>query len=156
MTSSQRLSIGEVDPDVYPAVLALEKYVHKGHLDEGLLALVKIRASQINGCAWCLDMHTAEARKAGISQRQIDVVASWSEAPSLFDNRQRAALAFAESVTLISNAGVPDDVWTEVTTVFDEKETVRLLMAIAAINVWNRMNVAVHTDLPAEPAAASS
>ena len=155
MASAQRLSIGEVDPDVYPAVLALEKYVHKGHLDEGLLALVKIRASQINGCAWCLDMHVAEARKAGIAQRKIDVVSAWREAQSLFDKRERAALAFAEAVTLISKAGVPDDVWNGVTAVFDEKEAVRLLMAIATINVWNRMNVAVHTELPAQPAVYS-
>ncbi len=151
MTSSQRLSIADVDPDVYPAVLALEKYVHKGNLDEGLLALVKIRASQINGCAWCLDMHAEEARRAGVEQRRIDVVAAWREAEALFDKRERAALAFAEAVTLISQAGVPDDVWHEVTAVFDEKETVRLLMAIAAINVWNRMNVAVRTELPAQP-----
>jgi AhpD family alkylhydroperoxidase len=151
MTSSQRLSIRDVDPEVYPAVLALEKYVHKGNLDEGLLALVKIRASQINGCAWCLDMHAEEARRAGVEQRRIDVVAAWREAEALFDKRERAALAFAEAVTLISQAGVPDDVWHEVTAVFDEKETVRLLMAIAAINVWNRMNVAVRTELPAEP-----
>ena len=151
MTSAQRLSIADVDPEVYPAVLALEKYVRKGHLDEGLLALIKMRASQINGCAWCLDMHATEARKAGVEQRKLDVVAAWHEAESLFDNRERAALAFTEAVTLISQAGVPDDVWAEVTSVFDEKETVRLLMAIAAINVWNRMNVTVHTELPPEP-----
>lgn len=155
MTSSQRLSIADVDPDVYPAVLALEKYVHKGRMDEGLLALIKIRASQINGCAWCLDMHTAEARKAGVEQRRIDVVAAWREAESLFDKRERAALAFTEAVTLISQAGVPDDVWNDVAAAFDEKETVRLLMAIAAINVWNRMNVAVHTELPPQPMVAS-
>jgi AhpD family alkylhydroperoxidase len=149
--TSQRLSIREVDPEVYPAVLALEKYVRKGDLDEALLARVKIRASQINGCAWCLDMHTAEARKAGVDQRRLDVLAAWREAESQFDPRERAALAFTEAVTLISRAGVPDDVWSDLSAVFDEKESVRLLMAIAAINVWNRMNVAVHTELPAQP-----
>jgi AhpD family alkylhydroperoxidase len=156
MTVTQRLSITDVDPDAYKAVLGLEKYVHSGNLDERLLALVKIRASQINHCAWCLDMHVAEARKAGAPQRQLDLVAAWREAPALFDRRERAALAFAEQVTLISQDGVSDDVWAELTAVFDEKETVVLLMAIAAINVWNRMNVAVRTDLPAEPMAASS
>ncbi|MGH3225615.1 MAG: carboxymuconolactone decarboxylase family protein, partial [Streptosporangiaceae bacterium] len=108
-------------------------------------------ASQINGCAWCLDMHAAEARQAGAAQRQIDLVAAWREAGSLFSQREQAALAFAEAVTLISQAGVSDGVWGDLTAVFDEKETVQLLMAIAAINVWNRMNVAVRTDLPAQP-----
>lgn len=151
---AQRLAIDAVAPDAYKAVLALEKFVHSGNLDERLLALVKIRASQINHCAWCLDMHTAEARAAGVGQRQIDLVAAYREADSLFDRRERAALAFTEAVTLISEAGVPDDVWGELTAVFDEKETVVLLMAVAAINVWNRMNVAVHADLPAEPVTA--
>ncbi|MGH3278580.1 MAG: carboxymuconolactone decarboxylase family protein [Trebonia sp.] len=154
MPVTQRMSIQQVDPDAYKAVLGLEKYVHAGNLDEQLLAIVKIRASQINHCAWCLDMHVAEARKAGVEQRKLDVVAAWEEAPALFSQREQAALAFAEQVTLISS-GVSDEAWGELTAVFDEKETVRLLMAIAAINVWNRMNVTVHTDLPAQPATAS-
>ncbi len=154
MAVTQRLSIPDVDPDAYQAVLGLEKYVHAGNLDERLLALVKIRASQINHCAWCLDMHVKEARQAGADQRQLDLIAAWREAPALFSRREQAALAFAEQVTEISADGVSDDVWDDVTAVFDEKETVLLLMAIAAINVWNRMNVTVHTDLPAEPATA--
>ncbi len=152
MSATQRLSIGDVDPEAYKAVLGLEKYVHSGNLDEQLLAIVKIRASQINHCAWCLDMHTAEARKAGVSQRKLDLIAAWHEAPALFDQREQAALAFAEQVTLISENGVSDEVWDRVSAVFDEKESVLLLMAIAAINVWNRMNVAARTDLPAESA----
>ncbi len=152
MSATQRLSIGDVDPEAYKAVLGLEKYVHSGNLDEQLLSIVKIRASQINHCAWCLDMHTAEARKAGVSQRKIDLIAAWHEAPAFFDQREQAALAFAEQVTLISEDGVTDEVWGRVSAVFDEKETVLLLMAIAAINVWNRMNVAARTDLPAESA----
>ncbi|MGH9108387.1 MAG: carboxymuconolactone decarboxylase family protein [Acidimicrobiales bacterium] len=151
----KRLSIREVDPEVYKAVGALSQYVRRGSLDEGLCALVDIRASQINHCAWCLDMHTAEARKAGIAQRQIDLVAAWREAPALFSRRQKAALAFAEQVTLISQGGVSDDVWQELTAAFDDKEAVLLLMAIAAINVWNRMNVAARTELPVEPAVPS-
>ncbi|MDN5795647.1 MAG: carboxymuconolactone decarboxylase family protein [Intrasporangium sp.] len=151
---TQRISIHDVDPDAYTAVMGLEKYVHAGKLDERLLAIVKVRASQINHCAWCLDMHTAEARKLGIDQRQLDVLAAWREAPALFTRREQAALAFAEQVTLISREGVTDDVWRELTAVFDDKETVLLLMAITAINVWNRMNVAVHTDLPDQPFAA--
>ncbi|HEX7355613.1 MAG TPA: carboxymuconolactone decarboxylase family protein [Mycobacteriales bacterium] len=151
---TQRLAIGEIDPDAYKAVLGLEKYVRSGNLDARILDLVKIRASQINHCAWCLDMHVAEARKAGIDQRQIDLIAAWREADPLFSARERAALAFTEAVTLISVDGVPDPVWNEVAAVFDEKETVQLLMAIAAINVWNRMNVSARTQLPDEPATA--
>ncbi|HJS96343.1 MAG TPA: carboxymuconolactone decarboxylase family protein [Solirubrobacteraceae bacterium] len=153
MSATQRMSIPDVDPNAYKAVLGLEKYVHSGSLDERLLSLVKIRASQINHCAWCLDMHVAEARKEGVEQRQIDLIAAWREAPALFSAREQAALTFAEQVTLISQDGVSDEVWDAVTSAFDEKEIVLLLMAIAAINVWNRMNVAVRTDLP-EPAAA--
>ena len=149
--AAQRLSIRDVDSEAQKAVLALSKYVGASNLDEGLVALVEIRASQINHCAWCLDMHVAQARKAGIEQRQIDLVAAWREAEPLFDQRERAALAFTEAVTLISEKGVPDDVWSEVIAAFDEKETVQLLIAIATINVWNRMNVAVHAELPEQP-----
>ncbi len=150
----QRMSIHDVDPNAYKAVLGLEKYVHSGNLDEKLLALVKIRASQINQCAWCLDMHAAEARTAGIEQRQLDLVPAWREAPALFSAREQAALAFTEEVTLISQEGVTDEVWDRLSAVFDQNEIVFLLMAVAAINVWNRMNVTVHTELPAQPAVA--
>ena len=156
MTSTQRLSISDVDPKAYQAVLGLEKYVHSGNLDEQLLSIVKIRASQINHCAWCLDMHVAEARNAGVEQRKIDLIAAWHEAPALFTEREQAALAFSEQVTLISQAGVTDEVWQRVAGAFDEPDIVTLLMAVTAINVWNRMNVAARTDLPDEPAVASS
>ncbi|MEO8898036.1 MAG: carboxymuconolactone decarboxylase family protein [Candidatus Dormibacter sp.] len=151
ISATQRLSIRDVDPEAQKAVLGLAQYVRGGSLDEGLRALVDVRASQINHCAWCLDMHVAQARNTGIEQRQIDLVAAWREAGSLFSQRERAALAFTEAVTLISEDGVPDDVWSDVTAAFDEKETVQLLMAIATINVWNRMNVTLRTDLPVQP-----
>lgn len=154
MSATPRLSIHEVDPDAQQAVLGLSQYVRGGTLEPGLRALVDIRASQLNHCAWCLDMHVAEARRAGLEQRQIDLVAAWREAGTLFSAREQAALAFTEAVTLISEDGVPDDVWGSVTAVFDEKETVQLLMTIAVINVWNRMNVTVRTELPDEPFVA--
>lgn len=148
MADAQRLDIKAVDPGAYRAVLGLEKYVHAGGLDEQLLALVKSRASQINGCAWCLDMHIDEARKAGAGQRKLDVLAAWREAGGMFTDIERAALAFAEEVTRISQDGVSDATWADVREHFDERQTVTLLMAIAAINVWNRMNVTVRTALP--------
>ena len=122
-----------------------------GSACQALCALVDIRASQINKCAWCLDMHTEEAREAGIEQRKIDIVAAWHEAGDMFSAREQAALALTEAVTLISVAGVSDEIWEAVTANFDEKEIAHLIVAIGAINVWNRMNVTVRTELPPEP-----
>lgn len=151
MTTTQRISIREVDPGAYKAVGALSVYVARGTLGKALCAIIDIRASQINGCAWCLDMHTEEARSAGISQRQIDLIAAWHEAGSLFSPREQAALALTDAVTLISDGGVDDDVWDAVKAEFDDKEIVELLLAISAINVYNRLNVAVRTELGPEP-----
>jgi AhpD family alkylhydroperoxidase len=143
-----RLSVAEVDPEAYAPMLALEKYVHASTLGEDLIALVKIRASQLNGCAYCLDMHAVEARKAGVEQRVLDVVSAWREAPSRFTDRQRAALALTEEVTLIGQAGVSDTTWQQASQSFPEKEIVALLMAVVAINSWNRLAVSTHQALP--------
>jgi AhpD family alkylhydroperoxidase len=151
---TQRLDIHAVDPQAHKAVYALERYVRESGLDPRLYELVKIRASQLNGCAFCLDMHTRDARKLGEAQRRLDVLSAWREAPELFTDAERAALAFTEAVTRIGDAGVPDQVWNDVAAQFDEPGTVHLLMAIAAINVWNRLAVATHQRLPdAVPAA---
>lgn len=148
---SERISIREVDPGAYQAMAALSGYVNKGILGSALVALVDIRASQINHCAWCLDMHAEEAREAGVDQRRIDLVAAWREAGELFSPRERAALAFTEAVTLIADDGVSDELWSEVTANFNEQEVVQLIMAIGAINVYNRMNVATRAALGPEP-----
>ena len=142
------MSVHDVDPEAYQPMFAMEKYIHAGSLGEALLALVKIRASQINGCAYCLDMHGREARAAGVEQRRLDVLAGWEEAPDLYSERERAAIALTEEVTLIGNGGVSDAVWARATAAFEEKEVVQLLMAIAAINVWNRLAVSTHQSLP--------
>lgn len=133
-------------------MFAMEKYIHAGSLGEDLLALVKIRASQINGCAYCLDMHGREARAAGVDQRRLDVLSGWEEAPGLYSERERAAIALTEAVTLIGDGGVSDAVWNRASAAFSENEVVRLLMAIAAINVWNRLAVSTHQALPELPA----
>ena len=145
---SERISIRDVDPGAYKAMAALSGYVNKGSLGS---ALVDIRASQINHCAWCLDMHAEEAREAGVEQRRIDLVAAWREAGELFSPRERAALAFTEAVTRIADDGVTDELWSEVTANFNEQEVVQLIMAIGAINVYNRMNVAARAALGPEP-----
>ena len=149
MSDEQRLSVNDVDPKAYQAVLGLERYVRNSVLDPRLYELVKIRASQLNGCAFCLDMHARDARAQGEDQRRLDVLSAWREAPSLFTERERAALAFTEAVTHIAEAGVPDAVWAELTRRFDEAEVVALLMAVSTINVWNRLAVSTHQQLPA-------
>ncbi len=154
MTHQQRLSIQEVDPAAYQPMFAMEKYIHGGTLGEPLLALVKIRASQLNGCAYCLDMHHREARAEQVPQRKLDVLGAWREAPALFTERERAAVALTEQVTEIGQGGVSDDVWADVTATCTDKEAAELLMAIAAINVWNRLAVATHQALPAEGSTA--
>ena len=146
--SHQRMSMHEIDPAATQAVLALEHYIRSSGLDRRLYELVKIRASQINGCAYCLDMHTRDARDGGEDQRRLDVLSAWREASSLFTERERAALALTETVTLIADGGVPDPVWAELTSCFSHLEVVHLLMAIATINVWNRLAVATHQALP--------
>ncbi|HET9877101.1 MAG TPA: carboxymuconolactone decarboxylase family protein [Mycobacterium sp.] len=144
----QRLDIHSLDPHATQAVLAMEKYVRNSGLDPRLYELVKIRASQLNGCAFCLDMHNRDARKRGEDQRRLDVLAAWREAPDLFTTAERAALAFTEAVTRIGDAGVPDAVWNDLAAEFGEEEIVRLMMAVATINVWNRLAVATHQQLP--------
>ena len=148
MTYSQRFSLHDADPEAYKSMYAMEKYVHSGSLDEELLELIKIRASQINNCAHCLAMHTRDARKAGVEARKLDVVSAWHEAPSLYSARECAALALTEQMTLISQHGVSDAVWADVVAHFNEKEIPLLFMAISAINVWNRLAVTTHQDLP--------
>jgi AhpD family alkylhydroperoxidase len=144
----ERLDVHSVDPKAQQAVFGMERYVRGSGLDPHLYELVKIRASQLNGCAFCLDMHNRDARKGGEDQRRLDVLSAWREAPELFTARERAALAFTEAVTRIGDTGVSDAVWGEVAAQFDEAGIVHLLMAVATINVWNRLAVSTHQQLP--------
>jgi AhpD family alkylhydroperoxidase len=148
MAHEARLSVHDVDPAATQAVLGLERYIQNSGLDKRLYELVKIRASQLNGCAYCLDMHNRDARAGGEQQRRLDVLSAWREAADLFTAPERAALAFTESVTLIADAGVSDTVWADVTEHFDQASVVQLLMAVATINVWNRLAVSTHQPLP--------
>jgi AhpD family alkylhydroperoxidase len=148
---TQRLAVGDIDPTAYQAVLAMERYVRTSGLDKRLYELIKIRASQLNGCAYCLDMHHRDARAGGEDQRRLDVLSAWREAPELYTVRERAALALTEAVTLIGEGGVSDDVWSEATRHFDDAGMVQLLMAVATINVWNRLAVSTHQQLPDLP-----
>jgi AhpD family alkylhydroperoxidase len=140
----QRLSIPEIVPDLYKAQLHLETAVRRSGIDPVLYELVKIRASQINGCAFCIDMHTQDARAAGETEQRINLLPAWREAP-FYTERERAALALTESVTLVADTHVPDDVWDAAAAVFDQTEISRLVMAIVVINGWNRMMIASRT-----------
>lgn len=148
--TEQRISIRDVDDKAYKAIGSLSMYVGRSGLEKSLVTMIEIRASQINNCAWCLDMHTEDARKAGVDQRKLDLLAAWEEAPAVFTPRERAAMALTEQVTLIADGGVTDEVWDMVTAEFDEKEIVALIMSISTINVYNRMNVTAHTTVGTE------
>ena len=147
---TQRMSFNDVAPDFTQAMRGLEKAIAGSGIDPALYELIKIRASQINGCAFCLDMHHRDARKGGESQRRLDVLSAWREAPSFFTETERAALALTEAATLIADDGVPQPVWDEAVRVLGEKGVAQVLMAVVAINGWNRLAVATHRNLPAE------
>lgn len=145
-----RLNPYKAAPDVMQALLALENQVRDSGLDPALLDLVKTRASQINGCAYCLHMHTHEARTRGESEERLYLLDAWRESP-LYSARERAALAWTEAVTLVSQTRVPDDVFDEARQHFAEDELARLTLAIAAINAWNRFGIAFRAVHPARP-----
>jgi AhpD family alkylhydroperoxidase len=115
-------------------------------LEPALLELIKLRASQLNGCAYCLDMHSKDARARGESEQRLHVLAAWREAP-FYSDRERAALAWCEALTLLPQTGAPDDVYEQVRAEFGEEETVALTLAIVAINGWNRFAVGFRTDV---------
>jgi len=139
-----RIEYNKIAPDAVSAMLGLEKYVRQSGLDASLLELVKLRASQINGCAYCVDMHTKNARARGESEQRLYAVVVWRETP-FFTDRERAALAWTEAVTQVSWEHVPDDVYDLTRKHFNEKELVDLTMAIIAINGWNRLAISFRT-----------
>lgn len=136
----ERINFKELVPGAYRAMLALETYVHQTGLETSLLELVKMRASQINGCAYCLDMHSKDARAAGETEHRLYLLSAWREAP-FYSDRERAALAWTEAVTLVSDTHVPDEVYEFARRRFSEVELVNLTMAIVAINGWNRLEI---------------
>ncbi len=140
MIMHTRIDYTKFAPNAVKAILGLEQYVVNSGIERSLLELVRLRASQINGCAYCVDMHSADAKKAGESERRLHALVVWRESP-FFTTRERAALAWTESVTLLSETHVPDELYNEVLTCFSEKELIDLTMAIITINSWNRIAV---------------
>ena len=139
-----RLSYSNVSPDGFAAMIALENYARNSGLEHSLLELVKTRASQLNGCAFCIDMHTKDARAEGESEQRLYALSAWRETP-FYSERERAALAWTEAVTLVGESGVPDDLYEHVREYFSEKELVDLTFALVAINGWNRLAVSFRT-----------
>lgn len=136
-----RIDYTAAAPDAYKAVFALDQYVVKqSGLEPRLIHLIKLRASQINGCAYCVDMHARHARRDGLSQQWTDLVCVWRESP-LFDDRERAVLAWTESLTNIASTGAPDGDFEPLRQHFSDEEITKLTVAIGLINVWNRIAV---------------
>lgn len=141
-----RISILDVDPEAYRAVSHLERYVAQ-RIDKQLYELVKLRASMINGCAFCVDMHSRDALDQGESAQRLFGVSAWHEAP-FYDDRERAALALTDAVTKLGPGGVPDDVYDTAAEHFPTDELVLLILAIAQINVWNRVAITGRVQPP--------
>ncbi|MGH9474797.1 MAG: carboxymuconolactone decarboxylase family protein [Terriglobales bacterium] len=149
-----RLDYNLAAPGGVQAILSLQKYVNECGLDQSLLELVKLRCSQLNGCAYCVDMHARDARKRGQGAQKVDAVAVWRES-TLFSTTERAALAWAEAVTLLSQDHVPQPVYDWVSRYFSGKVLVDLTYAVIAINCWNRLAIPFRTATAVEPSSAT-
>lgn len=152
-----RINLTKVATGAYRAMAGLESFVkNSSNLEPSLLELVKMRASQINGCAYCLDMHSKDARAAGETEQRLYTLNAWRETP-FFTDRERAALAWTEAITLIASSHAPDEVFEEARKEFSEEELVNLTVAIVAINGWNRLAIGLRA-VPGtyQPAAQKS
>lgn len=146
MSTTSRISF-KAAPKVYQALLAFDAAVGSTGLEKSLLDLVKLRASQINGCSFCIDMHTREARERGETEQRLYLVQAWREVP-IYTDRERAALAWTEAVTLVAESRVPDDVYDLAHGAFTDEELVGLTLAISVINTWNRFAISFHLPIP--------
>jgi len=135
----------KIAPGAYQAMGGLETYLHQSGLELSLLLLIKLRASQINGCAYCIDMHWKDSRANGESEQRLYGLDAWQESP-YYTDRERAALAWAEAVTRVAETHVPDDVYEEVRPHFTQKELADLTLAVATINAWNRLAIATRAE----------
>jgi AhpD family alkylhydroperoxidase len=148
-----RIDLMHVNPGIIQAMLGLERQIRRAGLDSTLLDLVRMRASQINGCAYCLDMHSKDARANGDTEQRLYGLNAWRETP-YYSERERAALEWTEALTLVAETHAPDDVYERVREQFSEDELAHLTLAVVAINGWNRLNVAART-VPGDYVAGS-
>ena len=138
-----RIKINDIQPAAYKGMLTMEKYIRESGLSPTLCELIKVRASQINGCAYCVDMHTQEALKNGETKRRLFAVTAWKESP-LFTEKERAALQMTDEITLISTNGVSDETYNKVLELHGEESLAQIIMQIIIINSWNRIAVSTH------------
>ncbi|MBA1138963.1 carboxymuconolactone decarboxylase family protein [Mesorhizobium neociceri] len=150
----QRLQFFVKAPELMKVVSSLNKAVEECGLEVALLHLIKLRASQINGCSYCVEMHSREARRDGETETRLYLVSAWKESP-LFSERERAALAWTEATTLIANNGVSDELYANTLAHFSEEELVKLSVAIGMINTWNRLCIPFHAIHPMPAAKAA-
>jgi len=143
----KRIDIYEVTPEAYKPLIDLEKHIAKSGLEKTLYHLIKVRASQINACHYCINMHTRDALKMGETTQRLFLLDAWWEAPELYSEKEQAALKLTEEITLIANAGVSDKVYEEAEKHFSEKQLSAVIMAIIAINAWNRLAITTKKPL---------
>jgi len=148
-----RMNFYQAAPETIKALSAVEAQIAASGLEKSLIELVKTRASQINGCAFCINMHTQDARKLGETEQRLYMLSAWRESP-LYTDRERAALAWTEAVTLIADTHAPDDLYEELRAHFSESEMVNLTMLIGAINAWNRIAISFRAIHPVKAKAA--
>ena len=151
---TERLSAASAAPEAYRTMLGLESYIQKTGLEPKLIDLIKLRASYINGCAYCVDMHTKDARHDGETEQRLYAIPVWRETP-FFTDRERAALAWTEAVTEIWKGGVPDEIYALARSEFSEKELVELTMVVVTINGWNRLAISFHAPVGSYVAGSS-
>ena len=144
-----RFKMGEVQPEAYKLLFELNKYVLKSGIDKLQREMIKIRASQINGCAYCVNSHTRDARKLGETEQRIYLMSVWRESPNVFNEEDQCLLAMTEEITLIHQHGLSDDLYNKAIALFGEEKTAEIIMAIITINAWNRIGVSLnmHPDL---------
>ncbi|MFA6275491.1 MAG: carboxymuconolactone decarboxylase family protein [Pedobacter sp.] len=140
----KRINIGQLEPAAYKALMGLESYLATTTINKTHKELIKIRSSQINGCAFCINMHTTDARKHGETEQRIYLLNAWREVHDLYTEEERAILALTEEMTLIANGGVSEETYQKAKSLFDENQLAQLMMAIITINAWNRMAIATH------------
>lgn len=138
----KRINIAAIEPAAYKALLGLENYLATITISKTLKELIKIRASQINGCAFCINMHTIDARKYGETEQRIYLLNAWKEIEGLYTDEERAVLALTEEMTLIANGGVSDHTYEKLKSFFDDSQVAQIMLAIITINGWNRMSIA--------------
>ena len=150
-----RFNFYKAAPDAYKAVAALEDYVQTSGIEKRYIHLIKLRASIINGCAYCVDMHSKEARHSGLSEQWIILLSTWKESP-IYDARERALLGWVDAVTNLAQTGAPDDAYEALKAHFSEEEMTKLTVAIGLINVWNRLAVGFRSQHPVDQPAKAA